>query len=58
MRVHSLAFQWLGLTPLTAKGTGSIPGHDPQAMRHGQKKKNHFFTEYQKCLKITLIDAL
>ena len=39
MRVHSLAFQWLGLTPLTAKGTGSIPGHDPQAMRHGQKKK-------------------
>ena len=22
-----------------AKGTGSVPGHDPQAVRHGQKKK-------------------
>ena len=46
----SLAVQWLGLHPSTARGTGSIPGQGTKILHiahHSQKQKE----EQQDCLK-------
>ena len=40
----SLAVQWLGLHPSTARGTGSIPGQGTKILHtahHSQKKKKN-----------------
>ena len=42
---NSLVIQWLGLSALTARGLGSVPGQGtkiPQAAWRGQNKKNFF----------------